>query len=229
MGELQSIVIFAIAAFILYIVAIVAISGWEIRQAKQAQGMTTITPYITKAFLYTLGWEFFVTLFFIALIALSPSGNTNPAVGIWAFWHIDWLSPDTLASLDGGKIASTGTEAQLASEKVLVLIMATVRFVYILLLMIFYAMMVAFAFSIPVNRAKVQGEEFDAGFAMMIFIAFVAASLAYSMVLGITSSLLEGLMSFAEKLHKASMPSGDFNIIEDLAAFVRLGIEVWGA
>ncbi|HHO42406.1 MAG TPA: hypothetical protein ENN12_03500 [Epsilonproteobacteria bacterium] len=225
LAKLEVVMIYGVSAFVLYIVAMVAIVAFEIRQAKQTAASTSMIPYITKTFLYVFGWFIGITLFILILISIMPGGGMNPAQGIDGFWHIDWLSPNTWRSLDYGVIASSGTPEQLSSARFIAIVMMVIKLVYHVLLIVFFFMIFSFIHSIPSLKTKQAGEEMSAAYAGNMFIHFVFTILVFQILMGVLGILLTGLLDLAVSLNKINMTSDtEVSIVYDLTKFVRIGV-----
>jgi len=224
--ELYTMAIFGIGALLIYIAPLVVIMGWEARQAKQAQGVTTVAPYVMKAMIYSIGWTLFVTAFFVfPLIMVGGTDKANPIYGIWSFFHVDWLDAGILSSLAAGV---GGSVADQKTAQAIAMIMMASRMAYTLMLMGFLFITFSFASTITGTKYKSQNDAMDFGFIGSFAITALTSIVAYNGILAVTSNTLESCVSFGIATGKitggpmAGNPT--FDVGKDIAILVVAGL-----
>ncbi|CAA6806772.1 MAG: Unknown protein [uncultured Sulfurovum sp.] len=225
-SELESAAVYGIGVFILYIVAVVAIVGYEIRQAKQAHGIVSVGQYISKSIIYVIGFLLFVTLFMFAITGALPSGTENPSMGIDAFFNNIWLDQSLMTQLTTDSyIKNNGTDEVISAAQTILIIMMIAELVYLVLLFLLFFMLYSFAFSIVGLKYKQGNEEMDMAFVGNVALTLAIAMIGYLVITGITSSLLQSVLELGIRLNKIDGNiNTEINIADDLARMIKIGV-----
>ena len=227
MNELNVVLVYGIGIFILVVVPVVVIAGYELKQIKQSNtgGIDAIVSGVMKTFIYSLLFLFFVMLVVMALIGMSNT-TINPAFGVEGFFKVEWLDTNVMTAISTGKIAGLGDPQKLESAKSMVAILTIARFTYILLLMTFFLVMMTIANGVAFSDHKKSNDDSSASFMMKLFIASVVSLLVFDVLMTMISQVLNAMVYFSDTVQGTSYESqfGKINIIKDFVSLFNIGL-----
>jgi len=231
MHELQTVMIFGIGALFLYIIVPTALLANEARLAKQSDdtsGASAVLNAIVQAAFFIVAWLLFVTIIVFLLAGAGGNSGTNPALGIWNFWYIDWLDTNTIMAAIDGSAKITG-EAQKAQAKIIVLILSAAKLLELLVLGILLFLTVKLSMSLPLYKLRrVQhyqmSGDIDISSALMFLMMFMTGMVMFKFIIEVDQLLLKSVFTFADATHSTvNIPNKNLYILDDLWNIINLG------
>jgi len=206
MSQLQTDMVFGIGAFFLYIVVPTALLANELRLAKQSDDTSGAAPILNamaQAGFSIIVWLIFVTVLAYLLVGVAGYRiDSNPAVGIYHFWSVDWMGTDVLTSLTGGKIHTENHEAGLVQAQSIVFTMSIAKLLEILLLGVLLILTVRVSMFLPLYKMRrtshyQQTSQIDLS-ALLTFIMIFAMGIAlFTVIINMQNMLLKSVLDFA--------------------------------
>ena len=231
MQELHTIMIFGIGSLFLYIVVPVALFANEVRLAKQSDdtsGTAAIFNSIVQAFFYIVAWSVFVSIIVFLVIKFGHKDATNPAVGIYRYWDIDWFA--------NGNLSSNFKGTQITQAKLIVLIITWAKAVELLLLGVFFALALKLSMSLPLLKMRradhyKMTSQIDVGTMMSIFMTGIVGWVIFMAILSFENIMIKSLLKEGHDLVNAETKSlipiisEDKNIVtNDFQKLLKMGI-----
>ena len=240
--DLQSIIIFGIGSFFLYLVVPVALFANEVRLAKQSDdtsGTAAIFNSIVQAFFYIVAWSVFVSIIVFLVIKVGHDGEGNPAVGIDRFWNNNWIDVPKNAT-DSLSVGADSVVKKFKGEpeniqnqaKLLVLIITWAKAVELLLLGVLLALTLKLSMSLPLMKMRradhyKMTSQIDVGTMMSIFMTGIMGWVLFMAILNFENILLTSLLEAAPTKAVPFFPDTktEVDILEDLKALLQMGID----
>ena len=237
--DLQSIIIFGIGSFFLYLVVPVALFANEVRLAKQSDdtsGTAAIFNSIVQAFFYIVAWSVFVSIIVFLVIKVGKPAEANPAVGMARFWNYTWIGVPS-----GSNTASHGADLVVANftakkteeqAQLLVLIITWAKAVELLLLGVLMALTLKLSMSLPLMKMRradhyKMTSQIDVGTMMSIFMTGIMGWVLFMAILNFENILLTSLLEAAPTKAVPFFPDTKtkVDILEDLKTLLQMGIK----
>jgi len=242
--ELQSIIIFGIGSFFLYLVVPVALFANEVRLAKQSDdtsGTAAIFNSIIQAFFYIVAWSVFVSIIVFLVIKVGHKGEANPAVGIDRFWNYTWIdvpSDDKTVS-NGAELVVKNFEHETDNiqkqAKLLVLIISWAKAVELLLLGVLMALTLKLSMSLPLMKMRradhyKMTSRIDIGSMMSLFMTAIMGWVLFMAILNFEDILLTSLLEAGKEqveskgAHYINRPP-EVVMTKDLSRLLQMGMK----
>ena len=237
--DLQSIIIFGIGSFFLYLVVPVALFANEVRLAKQSDdtsGTAAIFNSIVQAFFYIVAWSVFVSIIIFLVIKVGHDGEANPAVGMDRFWNYTWIDVPS-----GTKTVSNGADLVVKNfkyetdniqkqAKLLVLIITWAKAVELLLLGVLLALTLKLSMSLPLLKMRradhyKMTSQIDVGTMMSVFMTGIMGWVLFMAILNFENILLTSLLEAGTSKAHAFIEDTNVDILKDLKTLLKMGID----
>jgi hypothetical protein len=226
MHGLQTVMIFGIGALFLYIIVPTALLANEVRLAKQSDdtsGASAVLSAMIQSAFFIVAWLLLVTIIAYLLVgAGGHSTETNPAMGMWRFWDIDWLNAD-MTNLH----PKIGSEAE-SQAKIIILVLSAAKLLELLMLGVLLLLTVKLSMSLPLYKLRrVQhyqmSTEIDLSSATTYLMVFMTGMIMFQFIVQVDNMLLSSVFTMAQKFHTTLPSMGEVNILNDLWRLIATG------
>jgi len=205
---LQTILLFGVGALFLYILVPVALFANEVRLAKQGDdtsGTSSVLNAMVQAFFFIISWLTFVTMIVFLLVGVGDKETnhahkveTNPAVGIYRYWDMNWTNPALINTLD---TAITDNDKKNQQAETIVFILTSAKMLEYLLLAMFLTLTLKLSMSLPMYKMRrtdhyKMSTNIDVGTLMSFFMVGIIGWIMFRVIITFDEVLLNAVLDY---------------------------------
>jgi len=245
---LQTILLFGVGALFLYILVPVALLANEVRLADRSDdtsGTSAILNAMAQAFFFIIGWLVLVTFIVFLLVGVGDKQKnvpgatvveTNPAVGIYRYWDMNWTNPALIDSLNLNP-SFTGNEKKKTQAETIVLIITSAKMLEYLLLAMLLMLTLKLSMSLSITKMRrtdhyKMSTNIDLGTLMSFFIVGIMGWIMFTVIISFDEILLNSVLDYGRtKKNLTLIPAAHadkkdyIDVIDGVWKLIKSGIE----